>query len=881
MRRISGILIAVLIWSSSSLVRADDPFSAVRIVPGRAADRVELRCVELLRDRIAESTTAPVSVGEFPDRFGGLIICIGTATSHPTLETLARNTGVRMPNELDPGPEGFVLASKRLREQHLLLAIGTDRRGVLYAVGEILRRMVGRGEVVSFPADLNIHCAPRWAMRGLGVSQGQTMRQLTGARAWTDRELQREHLDYALAGANTFELDPGSKRDGMFSFLKSYGLDTLAVITANAGSGPPEWQAKEAIGRLGNLCPAIPAARAALLQQKEELFKHMLPFDNVHFKSGDAGGDESEASAPYGRTLIYLCEEYAPLLHKYHPHTKIFVGNQKLDNAGDRAIFEYLQAKPRDWIEGICYGPGSNAMGWTPGRRQDHRMDLFRYAGRGAVGGYLREMLHQLPPRQSILLFTDLTHWVYSEYGLMDHAMIPDRDHQVPPAWDNGLYAHKPSEELAQVYNRRTFHARPRNYYNVFQETAQFAIGDVAYSEGHHDHANQWIYQRLFWQPHQSVEEVVAEYARAQFGPEAAPDMAEAIFTLERNLQTPVRGNAGIDRLIALVEKAGNAMPAAVRDKNYLWREYLQKAYLDKYIQLDVARQDELVTTLRGQLQTAFDSGDVSKVVADLARVDLPAPSNEMARLKSQADRVGRESDRLFGVRNDGFFNLKQDYVGFGWLKRELRRAAAAVSPDERRAIVERILFYEDPGDGGFYDVAGIPAKSPHLVYGWPYDGGRVSRENRPSQRAMAFTADEEQGVTFHYDKLDPHAQYRVRLALVRPRYLPRYALRQPQKSESIYADDVALAENLELPANTADFFEFDIPKSVTADGQLTLSMKKQPGVGTGLKSDITLWRNTGGWGTLVSEVWLMKKGTPSHHKRDRSASRVSSSIAR
>ena len=80
-------------------------------------------------------------------------------------------------------------------------------------------------------------------------------------------------------------------------------------------------------------------------------------------------------------TLIYLCEDYARILHKYHPHTKIFVGNQKLDNAGDRAIFEYLQAKPRDWIDGLVYGPGSNAMGWTPGRRQDHRMDLFRGGG--------------------------------------------------------------------------------------------------------------------------------------------------------------------------------------------------------------------------------------------------------------------------------------------------------------------------------------------------------------------------------------------------------------------------------------------------------------------------------------------------------------------
>jgi hypothetical protein len=852
--------------------------SAVHLVAGKNADPIEGRYVQLLRDRMAEITTAPITEGPLPDAFQGLVVYVGTIHSHADLESQAKTLKIPVPGDLDPGAEGFVLASKPRGTRQVVLAIGSDRRGVLYAVGEILRQIVGRGASVSFPADLHLRRAPRWPVRGLIVSQGQTIRELTGSRHWTREELQRAHLDYALAGANTFELEAGGRGDGMYAFLKSYGLDALTVITGNAGSGPPEWQAKEAIGRTGYLSPAIPAARAELLREREELFKRMPSFDYVHFKSGDGGGDESEAAAPYGRTLIHLCEEYARILHKYHPHTKVFVGNQKLDNAGDRAIFEYLQAAPRDWIDGIVYGPGSNAMGWTPGRRQDHRMDLFQYAGRGAMSGYLREMRRQLPPRQSILLFTDLTHWVYSQYGLMDHELIPDRDHQMPPKWDFAMYEHKPCAELAQVYNRRTFHARPRNYYQAFQATTEFAIGDVAYSEGHHDHLNEWIYQRLFWEPHQTVENVVAEYAHAHFGPEAAADMAQAIFTLEENLQTPIRENAGIDRLIHLVERAGEEMPADLRARNYLWREYLQKAYLDKYIQLDAARQHAHMDEVMTQLRSAFPDRNLDQRLEKLVSTELPPASAEMAHLKSEADRLGRESDRLYGVRSEGFFKLQQDYVGFGWLKREVRRAAAAHSADERRAIVERIVFYEDAGEGGYYDNAGVPARSPHLVYGWPYDGGPVSRENRPSQRKMAFTSDEARGVTFHYEHLDPAAQYRVRFTLVRPRYAKRYAHFQKQTSQSIYADDFELARNLELPQYFTDFFEYDIPRAATSDGKLTLWMKKQPGVGEGLKSDVTIWRNTGGWGTLVSEVWLMKKGAP---KRYQSAPRQSTRVAR
>ncbi|MEX2016716.1 MAG: hypothetical protein WD873_08730 [Candidatus Hydrogenedentales bacterium] len=50
------------------------------------------------------------------------------------------------------------------------------------------------------------------------------------------------------------------------------------------------------------------------------------------------------------------------------------------------------------------------------------------------------------------------------------------------------------------------------------------------------------------------------------------------------------------------------------------------------------------------------------------------------------------------------------------------------------------------------------------------------------------------------------------------------------------------------------------MPQEKTADGELLLWLKKQDGIGEGLASDVSIWRNTGGWGTLVSEVWLMKE---------------------
>lgn len=501
-----------------------------------------------------------------------------------------------------------------------------------------------------------------------------------------------------------------------------------------------------------------------------------------------------------------------------------------------------------------------HAMGWMRGHRQDHRLDLFDHPGFGPWGRYLEGILHQLPPRVDIVMFTDVTHWVYSEYGLMDHELIPDRDHETPLPWGFWLYAAKPDPALAMVYDRRTFHARPRSYYRIFQDSMHFSIGDVTYSEGHHDHVDQWMWQRLLWDPHRSVEDVIAEYARTWFGLEAADAMAQAIFQLEENLSAPLETNEGIGRLRDLVNEAGHLMPPRVMERSYLWCQYMQKAVLDKYVQLRLRRQLRVQSNVERALAEGIDNGRLERAVKRAqALLDEEIETDEMKRLRAEAGRLGEESDRIFGVRNVGYFNLDLDLIGMGWLRKQVADAAEAPAK-EQRELIERVVHYEDAGEGGFYDNAGTSGGAPRLTCGWSYGDGGFAESNRASQRTMAFTTDQDQGVTFEYDGLDPDAQYRVRATLVRPLYLPRYAGFQPQKTQSIYADDHCLAKDLELPAFTCGFFEYDVPKEITRDGRLKLGFRKSEGVGEGPRPDVTVWRNTGGWGTLCSEVWLMKK---------------------
>lgn len=390
-------------------------------------------------------------------------------------------------------------------------------------------------------------------------------------------------------------------------------------------------------------------------------------------------------------------------------------------------------------------------------------------------------------------------------------------------------------------------------------------IGDVTHSSGTHDHFNQWMWQRLLWSPQRSAEDVVAEYARTWFGPEATPLMAEAIFQLEDNLvekpDVPITRKEGIERYYRTVRQAGAKMSPQQMKNNWLWREYMQKATLDKFVQLSARQQTRLQERIEKALIGSSSDAAIDRSLKWLGEL---RETYEMARLRKEATRLGEESNRQFGVRSEGLFNLEHDFVGLGWLERQLQRARATQGAD-RAELLRMITHYEDPGEGGFYDDCGTLDRCPNVVQGYPYDFGQPlvpgmrAEGNRPSQRTMHYTQDEDQGVTFRYRGLDANSGYRIRFSLVRPWYQDRYRNRMNQHTQTIYAGEVVLARDLEIPERMSDFFTFDIPRAAIRNGELVIRFERASDVAHGTRLEREVWRNTGGWGTIVSEAWLLK----------------------
>ncbi|GAA0879393.1 hypothetical protein GCM10009119_23610 [Algoriphagus jejuensis] len=852
-------------------IRAEKPtlpgYSQVHIILGDEAGRVEKLVAGLLKERILEKSKLKISISKesATDNAGGLVIYLGIPENHALLQQQFEKRRIQALTALAPGIEGFLLQQVDL---NLVLAAGIDDRGCLYAAGELLRQLTFGENQIQLPQNLIIRTAPAFGIRGTQFGQSGVAKSLAKVRDWTDAETQRVILDYALAGANIFSVDNGP----MYEFIKSYGLMTQGGFGANTApeNKNPEWRASESIGRENYVCPSVPAARAFMLQKFEEFAKTAPSYDLLKFHGGDGGGCECDLCKPYGLTFIELVADMAAIFHRYHPATKVYFTNQKFDNADDEAIFAYLNEKPRDWLWAWGYGPGSDATTWQPGHRQTHRMDLFRYPGFGPYGLYPQEILRQMPARHKLVYFNEITHWRYAQHAYIQMYPRADKNGDLPPHWGHDIYERKPDQYLTQVYNRLTFFAWPRQYHRIFNDLMRYGVGDITHSSGNHDHFNQWMWQRLLWAPRTSVEDVVDEYARAWFGPEAASLMAKAIFQLEENLEeipgTPLTEKGGIDSYYRMVTEAGKLMPENWKSNNWLWRMFLQKGALDRYTQLAVGQQIQIQTEIEN-LITANPEKDITDqiLLSALEKLKTSADeTSEMVSLKAEATQLGEESNALFGTRNEGLFNLNHDFIGLGWLERQLNRALAAKEV-ERNTLLAMITDYDNPGEGGQYDNLGTANPAPNVVFGYPYDHGQpfvqemLSEGNRPSQRSMHFTQDEAQGVTLHYQDLDPKATYKIRLTLVRPWFQERYAMRMNQKSETIYADNEVLAQDIELPLQMSDQFTFEVPVRLTKDGELTIRFQKAADVATGDRVTVEQWRNSGGWGTLVSEVWLIK----------------------
>jgi hypothetical protein len=821
------LALATLAWACFAAERASIRVRRLELIIGERPGEITRNAAETCRSWITRRSNVEVAIlprlSEHQSA-DAVALFLGTAQDNAALTGFFRTTFRDLPDAKSPGEEGFTILTAFQRHPPQMALAGSDARGVVYAVGElVLRRIRYLQDAVEIPA-IEFSSGPAFSVRGGNAAHiSEQVQQTMPMRKWTEEEWQSYAIQHVLNGANNFDVwrtnrFPEKHRQA-FPFFKSFGMTTTTGHRLNnLMDAPPEWAGSEGSSPSYGLwvCPSIPAARMALHLQWEKDFAAEPAHDYLRLYSGDPGGCRCDKCLPnWGSVYIKLCEEAAQVWTKYHPNSRIIITNQDLTNDGDRAILDYVQVEPRNWLFALNYGPGSNAMDTY--FREELRSDLFRYPGLGPNVRYLQELNRQLPPRHALIHFTDLTHWIQSQYGFQ----------AVDPV-------------LAAVHGRRSFHVRPRALHKIFQQTMAFAIGDMPYTEGMHDHFNQYLWLRLLWDPNLSPETIASEYARIWFGDEAAPDMAEALLQFEDNLPRRLVDNPGIDRFYRLVFGAKSRIRPAVMRNDLWWSMLAQRAAIDKYLQLKVQRASALNQSIAAMLRNATNR---AAIVATAARIEkILAAEKDTAEAKlllEQARILGEETSRRIGFREIGFFRLDQDYAGNRWLLRQLRRLLSSGDDARLVAEVKRLASYPSVGPGEFYDNPGSLTGTPHMVRGRqrPAIGAGLSPENRLSNNSSAYSHRGKEGVAFRYQGLDPDSKYEARLVLVSS---------SRSYHERLRVNGELASDWIEVPAGKAGEFIVPLPVQQTKLGRILLEFEPE-----GSRQS-----------TTVSEIWIQKAGS-------------------
>jgi len=810
----------------------------IAMIAGSKAEEPELKAVELLRSRILSRSRVRIEVLSGRDydpkrdmNDFDIVFLVGCPQHHELLRAVLDERGLSLPSLPGNGkihPESFVVATHRGAETDFVLVAGADGRGVIYGVGAALRALTYGVEAVDVPA-LCLVEKPAFRLRGgeaSSVGPRHGAMELGRMRPQTDEEMLEGVEDLLLLGLNVL--------GGADGFARTWGLMTYGSNVANGlPKGFPEgWAATPSNSlhikvasyfRKAYVCPSIPEAREALLKNFDKAFSHSPPYDFFATSSGDVGGCTCPRCTPWGVTFIKLVREMADILHKYHPGCKVLATMQNLTNEGDQGILDYLNEGDSGWFYAIRYAPGGNEM--STYNRGDVNPRWFEYEGFGKTSNYLKHVHHSLPPHNDVVLFSDVTHWIRSQYGV-----------------------ERPDVALAVIYNRRAWNARPKAYHAVARETFHYAVGDLYYSEGMHDDFNKWFWLRMLWNPHLSAEEITREYCRYWFGTEAQDQMTRAIFLMEETLEKPVLGNEGIGKAVSLLRDARKRIPQNIMERDYRWRIIMQKALLDRYIQMRLERGEELKHKAAIHLKRAASGRDSKEEIQralDILRGALQTPG--MKALKNEIMELGEETNRLVGYREPACFVVDDfDVTEIGWWIQVLERGLAG--SEDTQNLARMILRYEDPGEGGWHEKVGWPHDPPHLIRKdvilgyFPFTGPA-----RLSHYAMGYSWRKEGSeVAFLFQNLDKDADYVLRITTGFHCDELKEILGKGT-TQSLEANGTLISEDVPLPLGEIRTSEFELPRETTRNGKVRIALRSKA---EGL--------NVAG----LSEIWLMRRDT-------------------
>ncbi|MCG8311560.1 MAG: hypothetical protein MI975_29505 [Cytophagales bacterium] len=707
-----------------------------------------------------------------------------------------------------PGPEGYKVLT--LPDRNKIIVIANSKRGVLYGVGKLLRKMEIRENEVMAPPDLIISSTPAYEIRGHQLGY----RPKTNAYdAWSVARFDQYIRELAIFGANGIEIMPPRTDDDFTS--RHMRIPALEMIREQSricdAYDLDVWMWYPNMGQ----DYTHPDSLAKELNERHEVFSSVPRLDHLFVPGGDPGDLEPDI-------LFKWLETVSAVLHRYHPEAKIWVSPQvfRPTKVWLDTFYDHINKKPA-WLGGVVFGPWIK----TP----------------------LDEMREIVDKDIPIRRYPDITHSLSSQYPV--------------PTWDLAY---------AITLGRECINPRPKDEKRIHNALDEYANGSLSYSEGTNDDVNKFVWSDQDWNPEIPVVETLRDYARFFINPDLSEELAQGFLGEERNIQGPLLTNDHVQSNLKqwqdIERKASEKMKSNFRFQMGLIRAYFD-AYVQKRLIYETFLEQKALETLEKYDETGVEKA-ISKCKSILAEAwENPVDPSYKMRCEQLADDLFASIGAQLTIEKHGAMGGRGNFMDFidnplndvAWIYAQLSRAEKASSEKEKKSVIDDILQRTNPGPGGFYDNFGSPSswqrltlnydlakdpgslRTPRFSFGvglqgkeWVHEITARGFEGKASPMAWMHqvTTLYDLPLQIRYEDLDPNASYSIRVA-----YTGRFRSRMKMTADGIEVHDF-------IETGVRPVYEFEIPQEALDDGEVEFS-----------------WTcGEAERGAQVSEVWIIKK---------------------
>ena len=664
-------------------------------------------CIKVLQEEIEKRTTIRI---EQKNKWES-----GKTTIALCLESSKKLLGKDIPQSKNGvsarmNPEGFRFLYQNKGNEQILWIIGADKRGVLFGIGELLRKARMGKNSISLNTPLDFSSAPAYPIRGHQIGYRNTANSYD---AWSVAQYEQYIRELVMFGTNSIENIPlGGKGDEsvhmgisrkdmnieISKICEAYDIDYWVWIPATIDLSDKALREKE-------------------LQKHKDFYKDTPRLNDVFFPGGDPGHN-------HPRYVMPFLKELQAQLTKHHPDAGIWISLQGFSEEQIDYFYKYLQDEKPSWLKGVVSGPSSPPIAET----------RFR-----------------LPQQYRHRHYPDITHNVRCDYPALNF-----------------------DQAFALTIGREGINPQPEYYAKIHKDYAQFTDGFVSYSDGCHDDVNKVIWSQRGWNPEKSVREIMIEYCRFFFDPENDQAMADGILALEKNWVGPLEANGSVETTFAYWNNLEKNHPELSENwrwllltmranyDTYIRRRLINEKDLEKKANKILEKVDELGIEIVMKKSLAKISEAVSK----------PVDQDIYERIKMYAEDlfqlIGLQTSVELYQASSPQRGCILDFVNHPlnnrwWYEDEFKKISQLNTDQEKKERLEVIRTWENPGKGGYYDDISNISNSPHVTttvydavdFGW-WDSGK----SRWRLSSLVYQNDP----VLEYENLDPNGRYIIRI---------------------------------------------------------------------------------------------------------------------